>query len=153
MPSGMQGAIVAARSRPSSVSPLRPVKPGRRRRLLEPPRVDVAQEGDQALEVDVAIVVHGQVASIGTVEEPTVLDLPGHPLHVLRVHGVVAGADHERRDADLVQVGGAVPRRELAARSQFARTLHRETFGFMCSKAIWMQSGHSSTGIRRTCST
>jgi hypothetical protein len=43
---------------------------------------------------------------------------------VLRIHGVVSGADDERRDVDVAEVSGAVPVLEDAAETELARSLH-----------------------------
>ena len=86
------------------------------RATSEPPGVDVEQERDKPGHVHLLVVVQGEVAAVGAKEEAAARELRRHPRHVLRVHGVVRRADHQRRHLDVLEVAAAVPVLEDAAR-------------------------------------
>ena len=61
------------------------------------------------------------MAAVWAVEVCPVRELIGHPLHVLGIHGVVLGADDQRRGFDPRQVRSAVPLEQAAAGAELAR--------------------------------
>src|SRR5215218_8828987 len=71
---------------------------------LEPARIHVVDEVDQAADVDLLVVVHRHVAALGTVQIAPALHRACHPLHVGRVHRVVLRTDDQRRHLDLAEI-------------------------------------------------
>ncbi len=65
------------------------------------------------------------MAAIRTIEVSPVLHGARHARHVRRIHRVVVRADGHRRHRDAPEISRSVPRRELAACAQLARSLHR----------------------------
>src|ERR1019366_384048 len=68
-------------------------------------RRQVAEKADKAGEVGLLIVVEGEVAASGAVKIATARKESGHHLHVGGVHGVVTGADDQRRHLYTLEVG------------------------------------------------
>src|SRR5438132_14001506 len=87
--------------------------------------IHVADELDEALEVDLLVIVERQVAAIRTGEVAPLSDCPRHPCHVFGIHRVVPGADDQGRHGDLCQVGSAVPVQQFTAGAKLARSLYR----------------------------
>src|SRR5215469_17943293 len=87
---------------------------------------EAVQKGDEAVEVGPLVVVHGQVAAVRAVQVTPRRQAAGHHLQVSRVHGVVAGADDQRRDVDRDQLPGPVPVGQAGVRAdaQLTGTLH-----------------------------
>ena len=57
-------------------------------------------------------------------EVASLLYSPSHPLHVLRVHGVVFGANDQAGNIDLYEIGHTVPGRQFTTTTEFTRPLH-----------------------------
>src|SRR6516165_5171516 len=84
------------------------------------------QELDETGEIDLLVVVHGQVAAVRAVQVPAPRQRGGHRLHMRRVHRVVPGADDERWHLDRGEIGEPVPALQLGAgaHAQLAGPLH-----------------------------
>ena len=75
-------------------------------------------------EVHGLIVPHAEVTSIRAVGTDAVADQGRHPLHVLWIHLVVPGSDHERLHLDLVQPRPDIPISHVAGHQELATALH-----------------------------
>ena len=71
------------------------------------------------------VVPHAEVGTIVAVEGPAVGHQGGLLGHLVRIHGVVLGADHQGRHRNLAEAVGDVPVDEAPAHAEFAWALHQ----------------------------
>ncbi|MBV6440793.1 MAG: hypothetical protein EPGJADBJ_02466 [Saprospiraceae bacterium] len=70
------------------------------------------------------VVPHAHVAAVGTEQKTAFLYLGRDPLHMLRIHRIVCGANGQGRHADVGEVSGAIPFFQFSGNTEFARALH-----------------------------
>src|SRR5215475_11678177 len=68
------------------------------------PRIDIENKLDQALHVDLLVIVHRHVAAAWAVKAASLLHLSRHHFQVSRVHRVVARANGQCGRRNLVKV-------------------------------------------------